>query len=240
MTTDDILQPKENVIAKLWETFQSHAPIRLINTFRGVPVETDAKIALISQGYLAVNAPGQQITCIALEKRTYIQCELLEHIYRAMPVAVDIHNDGLILTRFTQVGADFGKRMELRVQPHEPLRLRIFHGMTSTIASIADLSLSGVGVLMFGAYTVEQVDIKRNQAINLELHLPSSTLPLLLYAQVMNINQQADNSTQRLGLRIQPSEQDRETISSYINNRKEEILAELQALYQQMKLEPQA
>ena len=240
MPTDDLPEEKENVIAKLWETFQSHAPIRLINTFRGVPVEADAKIALISQGYLAVNAPGQQITCIALEKRTYIQCERLNHIYRAMPVAVDIHNDGLILTRFTQVGADFGKRMELRVQPREPLRIRIFHGMTSSIASIADLSLNGLGVLMFGAYTLEQVDIKRAQSVKVELHLPGSPLPLLLQAKVMNINQLADNTTQRLGLRIQPSEQDRVTISSYINIRKEEIMAELQALYQQMKLEPQA
>lgn len=240
MPMDDQPQVKENVIAKLWETFQAHAPVRLINTFRGVPVEADAKIALISQGYLAVNAPGQQITCIALEKRTYIQCERLEHIYRAMPVAVDIHNDGLILTRFTQVGADFGKRMELRVQPREPLRVRLFHGITSTVASIADLSFSGVGVLMFGAYTLEQVDIKRSQSVNVELHLPGAAVPLLLPAQVMNINQQADNSTQRLGLRIQPSEKDRETIAGYINNRKEEIMAELQALYQQMKLEPQA
>ena len=60
MTAQPQPDEQENVIEMLQEAFKLRQPIQLINTFRGVPVESEATIAKISQNFLAVNTTGMQ------------------------------------------------------------------------------------------------------------------------------------------------------------------------------------
>jgi hypothetical protein len=238
MTAQPQPDEQENVIEMLQEAFKLRQPIQLINTFRGVPVESEASIAMISQNFVAVNTTGMQTTCVALEKRTYLKSNTLAGTYRAIPIAIDIPNLGVILTKFVRVGASFGKRVELRVQPREPLRIKIHRASKTITGTIADLSPSGVGAFLFGATTEDDIQLSRADMVDIELPLPGLAHPLLLNGHVMNIHPDLESGVQRLGFRIRPGNEDRLAISEYISERKDEIMVELEALYEQMRTEP--
>jgi len=217
-------------------TFQAGKPVTLYNIFHGIPITNEATIAMISKGYVVLNVHSYQAVCIAMEKCTYIKGELLPEIVRAHLVAVDINSKEVIVAKFTPAQHTFDKRMSLRVQPKEPLQVRIYSGEMSALALLADVSQTGVGLYSFWAYINDQLDFRREDFIRLELNLPTSEQTLRLRGRITNLSRERGAIMYRVGIQITPNENQEPVLADYIAQRQAEILDELELIYQTMRL----
>ncbi len=222
----------EDIMRRLWNNFQAQEPVILLNMFRGVPVSHEATLAIISQKYAALNVDGLQATCIFLEKRAFLQSDFLPDVVQAHPVSVDVAHGEVILTRFSPTGINFARRMSLRVQPKESVRVQIRTRRATVMGSMADLSEKGMGIYTFGAYVNEQMAFSRNEVVSLELVLPLVERELDLRGRVINVSRERITLLNRCGIEIAVDPETESVIQEFIVQRKKQIYQELEAVYQ--------
>ena len=223
---------QEDILRRLWTSFQAHQTVKMLNMFRGMPVSYDATIALISQEYAALTVHGYQAACIFLEKRAYLQSQVLPEVVQAHPISIDVPHGEVILNRFSITGLNFSRRMATRVQPKESVRVQIHTNEATIPGSLADLSVSGMGVYTFGAYVSEQMDLSRHEVVSLELTLPLVERRLELQGRVINVSRERFTLLSRCGIEIVIDPEAETILQEFISQRKSQVFQELEAVYQ--------
>jgi hypothetical protein len=224
----------EDIARGLWANFQAQKPVTMINMFQGVPVIHDATLALVSREYVVFTIRGVQAACVALEKRAYLQSEFLPGVVRGQSVSVDVPHGEVILTRFMTAGINFTRRLHLRVQPKDSVRVHIHTQLATFTGSLADLSAQGLGVYTFGAYIAEQMGLDRNKSATLEIHLPLVDQVLELKGKVVTINQEKFTSLNRCGIEIVADPAAEAILQEFIQKRKDQIMQDLERTYLSM------
>lgn len=229
-----IVNTNEEIMEKLRANYEAQKPIQLLNVFRGIPIVHEGKLILASQGYVVLSVHGYQAVCIVLERRTYLQSDFLPRPVKASPIAVDVAHGEVVLTRFTPAGEMIGQRMSPRVQSKEVMRVQIQTDSGSLTANLADISLSGVGVFTFGALTEDQLALKRNKMVDLNVRLLDGRPPLTIKGKVTNITQDRATMLHRVGVCTYPDDDSTRLLMEYIALRQDEIMHELEMTYQVM------
>jgi len=231
MTT---MQTEDEEILRLMEQMHAESkPIQMLNIFRGLPISYHALIDHIEMGYVHLKVHGYQAVAIALEKRTFVQGGLLPEPVRANPVAVSVASQEVTLNRFAYAKSPVGQRTTPRVQPKEPLKVEVRTSKGQISAMIADLSASGMGVFTFGTYIDYRLDLKRNDQVELCIHLPGGRT-LCLPGAISNMKRERSTMLYRLGLETYPDPIAAAALSDYVANRSAEILQELETMYRTM------
>jgi len=230
---DDLMDLFSQISAK-------QQPLRLINTYKGLTISYDAQIIDNSQGFVTLRVNELQAACIALDSKTYIQNDLLPHIYKAHVVAFDIIKKETVLTEFTIADQSIRKRISNRVQPKVPVEVDICCGEHHITGKIADISSKGLGIFTFAAYIYGELPFTKNSNISIDMKLPGTENVVRLPGKVTNIVKQQGTLLQRLGIRVLTSRQDGSQLSAYVTKRQNEITRELKAIYEAMCQEPQS
>lgn len=218
----------------LWSSFQTQAPLRLYNSFRGVPINYDATITRLLPKAVTMTVHPHQAVCITLEKRTFIEIDALHGTVRAYPLEVHLAEKEVVLNRFAIANRTIGRRLYMRVQPREPLRVQITHDQTSVFATMADLSTKGIGIFTFAARLEQVHAFSPGDEITVDAQLPGSTRPVHMLGKVTHITQGQGDLVLRIGVQTTPNPASDAIVSSYILNRRNEIMAELDSTYQRM------
>ncbi len=209
-------------------------PLKLINSYRGLPIAYDARVITISQGYVACKVHEYQAVCMALEGKTYIQCDLLPEILQARPVAVDVLKKEAILTEFVGVGQSVGKRAAVRVQPKEPADVEIYDGEHRIPGKLADISSTGVGVFTFATYIYGDLSFTKNSDVFVDVRLPGSDQILRFEGKINSVVHQKGTFLHRLGVKILPNPTAEPVLQQYVGRRQDEVMQELRAIYESM------
>jgi hypothetical protein len=228
------MTPLDELMMKFSMIQDVNRPVKLLNSYRGIPISHDARILTISQGYVAFKVHEYQAVCMTLEGRTFIQHPVLPEILQAAPVSVDVGKKEAILTEFVGVGHSIGKRMSSRVQPKEPIDVEIYDGDHRIPGKLADVSTSGVGVFTFATYIYGDLSFEKNTDVYLDLRLPSDPAVLRFQGKITSITHQKGTFLHRLGLRIFPNPAAEPALQHYLAHRQEEITRELENIYQSM------
>ena len=229
---NQLVKSDESIMRQLWAMYQTRTSLKLINSFRGLPISFDAQIRTVNNGYIIVQTHPHQAMCVSLEKRTYIQGDFLEGTARAQPIDVDVSAGEVILTRITQAGRDLGQRLSPRVEPGEPVRVDIRLRDTTLTANLADLSYQGIGLYTFGAYINDRADFRRGDEVSFAVNMHGALNgPLRLFGCVTNISREQNSMLYRVGVQMTPVPEPQKLIQSYIHSRREEILCELDETY---------
>lgn len=232
MTEDEIIQ-------QLMKAYNAYQPVLLLNMFRGIPISREARIAIISQGYVALDMDPLQAVCIAIEKRTYIQSDYLAVTVRAFPITVDVNKRSAVLHRFTVAERSFNERLSLRVQPKEPIKVTIYKKEKPILTSLADISSKGVGIYSFGTFIYENLEFTRGEPVDIALILPHNKLQITLHGKISNITRQQGTILTRIGVQTSPDSATEKALDGYIRSRQDEIMGELQRTYEIMTKNPQ-
>lgn len=72
-------------------------PVTLHNTYQGVPVRSEAEVAMVSADALGLIVHPYQAVCIKFERRTFIGSKSLPKLIRAYPVLIDYTNQVVML-----------------------------------------------------------------------------------------------------------------------------------------------
>lgn len=202
-------------------------PVKLLNTYRGVPITHAADVISIHKGYVVFSVHPEQAACLSLENQTYVQSELLPEVFKAYVVAVDMARNQAVLNEFTSAGTALGKRMTVRVQPQKPLEVALHDGVHRVPGQLADISSKGVGIFTVAAYTYGDLCFEKGTKIYIEFQLPITDTFIRLSGKINSLTHQRGTFLHRLGLSISPDPQAEAALTQYVTSRQQEILEEL-------------
>jgi len=228
------MKPLDDIMKRFEEIAAQEKPIRLINAYRGIPIAYDSSIVTINQGYVALKAHPYQATCMALEGKTHVQSDLLPEVYRAKAVAVDVLKSQAILTEFTGAGTTVGHRMNVRVQPREPIDAEIYDGEHRIPGKLADISPGGLGVFTFATYIYGDLTFQKGIKVFIDFRLPTSEPMIRCQGRITSMVHQPGTFLHRLGVQIIANSTTDPLLHQYVAVRQEEILDELKRIYKSM------
>jgi len=196
--------------------------LEILNFHKSFPITCRARVESIAPDGITfiVQPPGS--VCLVDQEQTILLSRGLPEAVRARILAFDLATGMLKIGEMSYIHAHFGDRKIARVQPegHMPVEIEceghIFSG------ELADVSLSGIGVL------VAEAGFQKEQEIVVTLPLPSE--PVALPGKILNITGQ--DGKQRLSVGFTRNAQEIALVMRYVRDRRTEILAEIEQMYQ--------
>jgi hypothetical protein len=210
------------ILTDLQYVMETSQELDILNFHKSFPITCKARVENINANevILKVQPPGS--VCLELQESTIVLSRGLPEAVRAQIVSFDLLSGKLVLADFGYVGSHFGERMIARVQPDGQVPVNIEVGDQVYTGELVDVSLSGVGLL------VKDASFQRSQLLQITLPLPEGqvTLP----GKVLNISESRGKA--RLAIGFTRNAQEIAIIMRYIKDRRTEILAEIERMYQ--------
>jgi hypothetical protein len=225
------------VFAWLQECERTDQPVRLINTFRGIPVAYPVRVISVNAGTVVLGVNEYQAVCLTLDRKTHMQHPGTSEVLCAQVVSVDVLKKEALITEFTKASGSLGKRLCTRVQPTEPIDAEMRFGEHLLPCQLVDISLTGVGVSALGTYTYGDLKIHRGAKIQLHFTLPPTHTPVQLASRVTSVRTTQDANQRRLGCRIFPKGNVDLLLLEYVALRRDELMRELGIIYTTMQRE---
>lgn len=147
-------QPVSNmeIMPMLRQLAREQAEVRLLNIYKGLPISFDSFISVVGMAEIQVPSSKNHIACLYHQGETFLQGDALPFIIRSKVIRLNLAKDFAILSNFETVRNDIGKRMQIRVEPDEPLvaTIQFRGGAYEFLAPIADISANGASVYFEG------------------------------------------------------------------------------------------
>ncbi|HVP21275.1 MAG TPA: PilZ domain-containing protein [Anaerolineaceae bacterium] len=180
--------------------------------------------------------PPHQICCVKPELQIYIHHDSLLKSVVTSVAAMDLATGLVTSTHLSYIDHCWKQRKGDRVQPKQPLRAVLSIAHWSISASIADISVNGIGLLIYGMAN-KGLNIQVKQSIQTGLRLPGSKMPLALSGRIARIDQLGNSAMISLGIETYPNDKQAHQLKSYISGRQTEILEEMSQIVR-YSLEP--
>lgn len=138
----------EDLFKVLERLSKDQSGIRLLNIYKGLPISYDASISSVGDSEIHVISNKYQISCLYHQRETFIRGEDLPFVIRSQVISLNLAKEDAVLANFEIAQNSIGNRMNIRVEPEEPLAGIIqFKGYPTKVnAAIADISLYGASV----------------------------------------------------------------------------------------------
>ena len=167
-----------NIRLRFDQLFRQKTRVRLVNSYKGLPVASEAVITRVDQDLIQVECDIQQVACLLIERHTFIQSAALEGTLMASLLRLDPAGKWADLGDFLQVEGDIGQRQNVRVEPDEPVSVLLQSNSHASWVkgSLVDLSIRGIGaslerILVNPRYHTIGADL--NVAFNLPIPAPT-------------------------------------------------------------------
>jgi hypothetical protein len=135
-------------------------------------------------------------------------------------------NDGvLILTNLAYKDTEWVERIQDRVQPKWPLYVNFRYRRKVFRGDVENIAVSGLGMIV-DRFFEKEIDLAVSKKIVLNFSLPPNFEIENLPGSIMNV-QSISKNLMRLGIRIRPRFSDLGCLMAYVNQRKAEIMYEL-------------
>ncbi|HNT25743.1 MAG TPA: PilZ domain-containing protein [Anaerolineales bacterium] len=230
------MRKEDPLLPQLTILMNTAQPIKLFNTYRGMPISYDARITAIDQGCVILNVHKYQAVCMFLDSRTSLISPNLPDIYDAQVISLDVTKRQAVLAVFKKLFKSLERRGEVRVQPENPIPVELWVGAVRSAGKLADISISGLGVVSFGTFVYTNQAIEKNATIQLEFSLPGIVEPLRVKGKAVHAALGDDPRWHRLGMEISLEDDTRTLLQNYVDQREVELLREVSFIYDSMLL----
>ena len=124
--------------------------IRLVNIYKGLPINYDATITSIDATGIRVQCNKYQLACLYLTHEVYIIGDQIKGTIHAQVTGLIPARDEAILANMVYMDKPFILRNQIRVEPVEPITavLQLTGSISSVDTRLADISLNGIGVYL--------------------------------------------------------------------------------------------
>lgn len=167
--------PSANPYLLLEQAVRNRSGIRLLNIFKGLPISYDTRINFIGGSEIQVQSSMYQIACLYFQRETYLLGEELPFIFHSQVVNLHLGREEATLAQLEEAGRGIGDRMQIRVEPEEPMVVVVrFEGASSEFhALLADISAEGAGIY-FEDYMFPSRLCQRGNEISATFSLPEA------------------------------------------------------------------
>lgn len=218
------------ILSDLQYAMETSQELDILNFHKSFPITCKARVESIHPDHILLRVQPPGSVCLVSEQFTILLSRGLPEAVRARIVSFDLINAKLKLTDFEYVGSRFGERMIARVQPDGQIPVKILVGDKVYEGDLIDLSLSGIGIASHSG------EFQKNQLVELKFSLPDDKVSLP--GKILNITEVQAGF--RLSIGFLPDAQEISVIMRYIKDRRKEILAEVEKLYQETYSSKQA
>lgn len=230
-----------NFPARIQACLQAEGSLKLLNTYRGIPIQYPGEIVGISDHSLAVKVHKHQAVCLALQQYTYLKCGQ-SLLFFAEVIKGEIERQHFTLAAFQEADESIGNRETIRVHPKSPLPVILtnFRAEKSIASELIDLSINGLGVYGLSVTLTDIQAFAENTQINARLILPdglsgeAASQEIDIRGTIINRFPDQTQKRFRLGVRLAPDFEQQAVISTYISRRQTEIISEIRRLYQSL------
>ena len=226
----------EIILARLRRHLTEQRPVRLYNTYQGVPITKEAEIAMVHDDFVGLIVHPYQAVCIKSERRTFLESSLIEDLVRAYPVSIDYTNHVVILKQLKIPKNIYLDLHNPWVAPHKRIDVEIHSesddNLTGTLIEIAVLKENRVRVLV---EVPEDVPFSRHHKLTLAFQLDSRSSKVTVKGKARSLAKIRNQQNKKLDLEGQASMEDEITILAYIARREDQIMAALDKAYQKLR-----
>ncbi len=215
----------ETIRLHLQQAMQTNRPLDLLSNFKGVPVRYKALIRQLQSDGVMLHALPPEAVCLESEREVVVLGQGVEEALRADVAEVQLAAGTARLEHLRYADSRLGNRLMVRVEPKEPIALRLEAGGQAFQGQVVDISLGGLAV-QIPSPDPDQV-LKVRASVRMALDLPSGAMELL------GIIRSAKSAAggKRLGIAF-PQDAQLSILVNYILQRRMEILSELRATYE--------
>ena len=205
-----------------------NASLLLTKAYRGITLTKKIKTILVNQQRVVFQAFDRDI-CAALKGRVHLHSQLLFRPIKARVKDQSVSKGLFSLFNFSYVNCEWKDRVHERVQPKDPTYVTLNYHDMSIRASLVDISINGMGVLV-GNSDNHEVEFQPNTSVCSDFHT-SPTFEWKKLGGAIHYQKQVADSIVRLGIRLYPKVEQVRQLERYIDTRKAEILDELDQAY---------
>src|SRR3989304_537036 len=210
-----MIKTDSTIIADLRHIARTRQEVELLNVYKGIPVLYRAAVEKVGNDRAVVPFHRPEAACLTLENKTTILTDLLAGPVNAAVLSVDLAAGSAALGEFHYAHAKVGDRVTLPVAPHDAVEVTIQSGQQRVTGSLADLSMTGIGVYI--SPPDEATALRRKSVVQITLKLEAALLDLAGTVHYRN----CCPNTRRLGFRLIQAPPSRQNSQS-IHKRQEE------------------
>jgi hypothetical protein len=206
---------------------EKHQEIELLNFYQGFPITCKASILQINEDAITLKAQARRSACLVINQDSWILCGSPLDAIHATIASFDILNGLVSFTNFSASDTRLGKRMNARVVPRERTDVVIQTSQFSIIEQMADISMSGIGVIFNDP--LSRMHLEQGEEVLITARLPVGIIHI--HGKIQAITHTGDLS--RLSIVFIENTPAINLILRYISNRRIEIIDEIEKLYYQ-------
>lgn len=209
-------------------------PIKLLNTYRGLPLDTDVTILGIEEGRITTSILSYHAVCMALVGQTYLYSSRLPKTLKANVIQVDFKKKQAVLSDFSETENTIGRRRLARVEPSQALEVQLYDGKQRIGGKLIDISREGMCVVAYFA-NLYGLKFKDDMQVFIDFKPPDADKILRSMGIIAYMTSKEGLSFHRLGLKINPTSEIKPLLDDYIAHRQIEIMNEMEQKYLTMK-----
>jgi len=211
-------------------------PVTLHNTYQGVPVRTEADVAMVHEDYVGLIVHPYQAVCIKEARYTFIESKSLPQMVRAYPASIDYTNHVVVLKQLKIPQAITVDLYHSWIAPEQPIDVEVQSksGDPSTVEmlGIAVLEENRVRVVMA---VPKDVPYLRGDKISLGFKLDPQGDPISVQGKVHSLIKIRNRDEKRLEVDGRAVMTDEVSILAYIAKREDQIMKSLDKAYKKLR-----
>lgn len=220
------MSPNSNhVFSILTYLLQAGEKLTVQIPYKALLLTQEVRTLEIGENHLVLQAPNQRL-CTSIQERIYIYASRSPQGVMAQVQDMNLERGILVLTGFKFIDTPWSARRSDRVEPGRPTHLILKCGEQSHKARLADLSLHGMGILVY-AKEMNVAPCQVGEKLKVEVRLEPD-IPLVKLDGELVSYRSLSQTLFRLGLMTSPRGIQKTLLSQYVTARKNDILYELE------------
>ena len=233
--TKDVISSEE-ILACLRKHLKEQRPVTLHNTYQGVPVRTEAEVAMVHQDLVGLIVHPYQAVCIKYERRTFVESKSLPEMVRAYPISIDYTNQVVLLKKLKVPRSITVDLVNSWVAPVKAVDVEIHtkdgHVFSTQMLEIAVLADNRVRVVMA---VPEDAPYARGDKVSLGFRFAQGTDPIWVQGKAHSLVKIRNQGAKRLEVDGRAVMTDEVSILAYIARREDQIMGALDKTYMKLR-----
>jgi len=214
------LQGNNNVITALGliQSLSYHGePLTITIPYKGLMLSQDIRLLHTGEEYAVLQAPSDRI-CAGLRDRVYIHSKSLPQKILAKIDEINPQRGWIIISDIVASSNPWWERRFDRVQPSQPLRAIIQSGPSNCAGTLDNLSLKGLGVLVY-KFEEHPIKAKTGNHVQIAFRLPTEKQVIKVIGKIVNFHF-ISQLLSKVGIETQLTAHQELMLKQYIHSRK--------------------
>lgn len=224
---DSYLDPSEQIRHYLKSCLNNKTPIKLLNIYKGLCINTQSFILKITDDSYFVHCESLQGYSMQFENKTVLQAPDLPKDIQADISYINIEKSYAILDNLSFLNFSANNRAHTRVQPNVRLPIAIKHERDTFSGIILDISIQAIAIKLNAFFNPDFL----NHKIELRFKLPDASaedgyVSMLISGSIINI-MTVEETRSKIVVHLELTKPFDSYLLRYMYNRQKELIVEL-------------